>query len=424
VVPKGLRSFDEHDADFFLELVPGPRRADGLPDSLHFWKIRIEETDPEKTFKVGTVFGPSGCGKSSLVRAGLLPRLSAAVIPIYIEATPVGTESGLLRMIRKRLPHLPGDTDLRTTLIAAKEPLGEGHRKLLMVIDQFEQWLHAKRGQEWTELSEALRECDGERVQALVLVRDDFSMALFRFLEVLGIDFRRGENAYVVHRFGLPHARKVLIAFGRAYGRLPEGVGDLTREQDDFLDQALEGLSQDGEIVSVRLALFAEMVGEMLGGRPWTPATLREIGGTEGVGVTFLEKTFNSRKYNPYYHLHQEAAQAVLMALLPESGTDIKAHIRSYDELIKLSGYANRPKDFDELLSILDGETRLITPVEPEGWNEGDATPGLPGERYYQLTHDYLVPSIREWLYREKRKTRRGRAELRLAALSDSWNKE
>src|SRR5271166_6350446 len=26
VVPKGLRAFDEHDADFFLELLPGPRR--------------------------------------------------------------------------------------------------------------------------------------------------------------------------------------------------------------------------------------------------------------------------------------------------------------------------------------------------------------------------------------------------------------
>src|SRR5262249_14683811 len=31
VIPKGLRSFDAHDADFFLELVPGPRDRDGLP---------------------------------------------------------------------------------------------------------------------------------------------------------------------------------------------------------------------------------------------------------------------------------------------------------------------------------------------------------------------------------------------------------
>src|SRR5262249_47783688 len=32
VVPKGLRSFDEQDADFFLELLPGPRDREGLPE--------------------------------------------------------------------------------------------------------------------------------------------------------------------------------------------------------------------------------------------------------------------------------------------------------------------------------------------------------------------------------------------------------
>jgi hypothetical protein len=43
VVPKGLRSFDEQDAGFYLQLLPGPYRPDGLPESIHFWKSRIEE---------------------------------------------------------------------------------------------------------------------------------------------------------------------------------------------------------------------------------------------------------------------------------------------------------------------------------------------------------------------------------------------
>src|SRR5262245_40641626 len=30
VIPKGLRSFDRNDAEFFLELLPGPRDRDGL----------------------------------------------------------------------------------------------------------------------------------------------------------------------------------------------------------------------------------------------------------------------------------------------------------------------------------------------------------------------------------------------------------
>ena len=41
---------------------------------------------------------------------------------------------------------------------------------------------------------------------------------------------------------------------------------------------------------------------------------------------------------------------------------------------------------------------------------------------YYQLTHDYLVHSLRDWLTRKQRETRRGRAELRLAERAALWN--
>ena len=72
VVPKGLRSFDANDSNFFLQLLPGPRDQDGLPESIRFWKHRIEDNN-DLTFTVGVIYGPSGCGKSSLVKAGLLP---------------------------------------------------------------------------------------------------------------------------------------------------------------------------------------------------------------------------------------------------------------------------------------------------------------------------------------------------------------
>ncbi len=116
-------------------------------------------------------------------------------------------------------------------------------------------------------------------------------------------------------------------------------------------------------MISVRLALFAEMVK----GKPWTPATLRAVGGTQGVGVTFLEETFSAATAPPEHRLHQKAAQAVLKALLPQTGTDIKGQMRSVEELRDASGYADRPRDFDDLIRILDPELRLITPTDPEG---------------------------------------------------------
>jgi len=162
VVPRGLRSFDEHDADFFLELLPGPRDRDGLPDSIQFWKRKIEQIDPDLTFKVGLIYGPSGCGKSSLMRAGLLPRLGKHILPVYVEATPDETEARLLKGLRKVCPELPRQLGLVDSL--AK--LRKGHvlppgRKVFLVLDQFEQWLFARRGEENTELVAAIRQCDG-----------------------------------------------------------------------------------------------------------------------------------------------------------------------------------------------------------------------------------------------------------------------
>ena len=132
----------------------------------------------------------------------------------------------------------------------------------------------------------------------------------------------------------------------------------------------MSALSQDGKVVCVRLALFADM----MKGRSWTPATLKEVGGTEGVGVTFLEETFSAATAPPEHRRHQKAARAVLKALLPESGTDIKGHMRSRAELLAASGYGGRPGDFDDLIRILDGEIRLITPTDPEGADD-DSSP-------------------------------------------------
>ncbi|MCA9947862.1 MAG: ATP-binding protein, partial [Anaerolineales bacterium] len=169
IVPRGLRSFGTDDADFFTDLLPGPRDRAGLPESIGFWKTRLEETDAEQTFAVGLIYGPSGCGKSSLVKAGLLPRLSKTVTAVYLEATPDETEIRILRGLRKQCPDEAGDGDLVETLTHLRRTPG---RKVVLVLDQFEQWLHAHRGEQHPELVSALRQCDGGQLQAVVMVRD------------------------------------------------------------------------------------------------------------------------------------------------------------------------------------------------------------------------------------------------------------
>ncbi len=75
------------------------------------------------------------------------------------------------------------------------------------------------------ELTEALRQCDGGRVQCLLLVRDDFGMAAARFLRELEVPIVQGRNFATVDLFDVQHGRKVLAEFGRAFGRLPDDLG-------------------------------------------------------------------------------------------------------------------------------------------------------------------------------------------------------
>ena len=413
VIPKGLRSFDAADADFFLELLPGPRDRDGLPDTLRFWKHRVEATDPDQAFGVGILYGPSGCGKSSLVKAGLLPVLAGHVLAVYVEATATGTEARLLNALRRHCPRLCDSPSLLDALTHLRRgySLPDG-KKILLVIDQLEQWLHDHQDPQHAELVQALRQCDGEYVQCLVLVRDDFWMATTRFMRDLEVPLREGHNSSAVDLFDPGHARRVLAAFGRAFGALPEAGA--APEQQRFLDQAVAGLAREGKVIPVRLSLFAEMVK----GKPWGPATLKVVG-VEGIGVLFLEDTFGATA-PPEHRRHKRAARSILQALLPEPGTDLKGHMRPRQHLLGVSGYVGQPEEFERVLTILDSELRLVTPSDPEGPTaEADAV--SPGKRY-QLTHDYLVPALRQWLTRDQRKTQRGRAELRLAERAAAWN--
>ena len=158
----------------------------------------------------------------------------------------------------------------------------------------------------------------------------------------------------------------------------------------------------------------------MMKSKAWIRSTLEDVGGTTGVGVTFLEETFGASTAPPEHRLHQKAAQAVLKALLPEIGTDIKGQMISRQDLLEASGYAKRPREFDGLIRILDSELRLITPTDPDGFSNDDTAAPTSGQ-YYQLAHDYLVHPLRDWLTRKQRQTRRGRAQILLATAAQSW---
>jgi serine/threonine protein kinase/formylglycine-generating enzyme required for sulfatase activity len=425
LVVRGLRAFDEQDADQFLRLLPGPYNRDGIPESIQYWKNRIEAKGRSRTFAVGVLYGPSGSGKSSWVRAGLLPRLADRVRYVYVEGTASDLEQ---RLVRRLADHIPGvDATASLTEVLAdyrsRTPLGVT-QKLLIVIDQFEQWLHGQIDLSKSGLVDALRQCDGEHLQSLVLVRDDFWLSTARFMRAIEVEMNPGHNVALIDLFDMRHARKVLIQFGQAYQCLPNHQEELTLDQQTFLDRALDELAENRRIVCARLVLFAEM----LKSRTWEPRTLDELGGVAGLGVKFLEASFQERSAQPHHRQHQRACCAILEMLLPSSDSDIRGAMKSTRQLAEVSGYDVESREFREVLRILDADLRLITPTECEKYGSEaqsvqDAETTGYTTRSWQLAHDYLVPSIRDWLRGRQYASARGRAQIWLEERSIHWNR-
>ena len=182
--------------------------------------------------------------------------------------------------------------------------------KVLIVLDQFEQWLHANRDQHspnWYKLS-ATATAVGCSASSWCGMTSGWP--------------RRGSWSSwksIWFKATIPRLRTCSTSTmpGRCWPLMagPLASSPKTPAPDPgpkaVPQSSRPGLAQENKIICVRLALFAEMIKA----KPWTPATLKEVGGTEGVGVTFLEETFSSISANPKHRYHQKAARAVLKAL-------------------------------------------------------------------------------------------------------------
>ena len=145
---------------------------------------------------------------------------------MFVEATPTDTERRIAATVMAKCHGLSTDLTLSDLLAAIRRGQGlGGDRKLLIVVDQFEQWLQANDITETAELVRAFRQCDGARVHALLIVRDDFWMSVTRFFRMLDVRLSEDANCTAVELFDIHHAETVLAAFGRAFGVLPRAPG-------------------------------------------------------------------------------------------------------------------------------------------------------------------------------------------------------
>ena len=99
--------------------------------------------------------------------------------------------------------------------------------------------------------------------------------------------------------------------------------------------------------------------------------------------------------------------------------------MRSRAELAAVCGLPEGSQLFSRLIEILDTHLHVITSAESEAYATDTALPAESAspEVHYVLTHDSLVPSIRQWLIDGDHKTWGGRARTRLQLLTSFWSR-
>jgi energy-coupling factor transporter ATP-binding protein EcfA2 len=171
----GLRAFD---VDMHRAYFGRRGDVDSLVRLLRSLAKRGEE-------QIVVVVGPSGCGKSSLVRAGLLPAIADE--PGWATLTPFVPGTDPVAALSRELAHAACGTpsqmrqqlDKDNGLVRAVEELlcmgaSPPRRRLLVVIDQFEEILTRSSATDRAQLAEMLRPAVTELVQLVVTIRSEF----------------------------------------------------------------------------------------------------------------------------------------------------------------------------------------------------------------------------------------------------------
>ena len=331
---------------------------------------------------VNYLCGPSGAGKSSLVQAGLLPRLKATdwrTVVVRVDKDPVER----IRHAVLSVPDLPHDGKAETLqlsdlLEAVSQRIGRTDQlPLLIVIDQFEEFLILNDTSDRQQLADILRRLDDSPLQGirlLLVFRSDYRGLLFklklpRFLPM--------ENAFELAPFRRDEAQ----------GFLERGGLDM---EDTGFDALFQGLDRIEELHGLYRPITLNMVGLVMKRIPdyqiGDPSRLIEI---------YLRHCLAGG-------VSRDHAPNILTCMMTVEGTKEPRRLADLASLTRLEAW-----EIDATLSEM-GSAGLVRRIstDPDVW---------------EISHDFLARQIGFLLGRLRQPWLQRYATLALVTATVSW---
>lgn len=377
---KGLRAFDEEDAEDFFGREELVRTLLGMLGEGR---------------RLVALVGPSGCGKSSVVNAGLIPAIRSGAVP--------GSETWAIarilpgpRPLEELGAALSGVEGAREDPAAALEAAarhGVPGGDLLLVVDQFE------------ELFSAAGEADRERLLTALAVVVEEPDARVRVVLTLRGDFY--DRPLLHPAFANAFVPGVVSVLPMAADRVESAILGPARRVGAEIEPSLlaalvaDAVGQPGALPFLQFAL-TELFERRTDGR-LTIERYRGFGGLHGVVSRRAEEAY-ARLHEP----ERELALQVFLRLV-RLGTGAR-HSRRRVPLAELTALGADPVALSEVLDAF-GRHRLLS------FDRDPAT----GDATVEVAHEALLwewERLAEWIERRRADLRR-RAVL--AAAAEEW---
>ncbi len=383
----------ENSADIVSEKVPYLGLSSFTPNEADLFFGREKEILNFRNWLIVSpllaLVGPSGAGKSSFIQAGIVPELAQThqIIVLRPGATPLNTISRRLQREGIKFPDLQASLKNKLHLIeeALKNKVAQSNKKILLVVDQFEEIFTICPDQQERELLALMLNDIAQSIDSftkvVLVLRDDF---LVRTKELIGERL----SYELLTSPGVKQLVEILV-------QPAQKVGYQFEDKELPLEMAKAVVGQPGALPMLSFA--ATKLWELRDRqfKQFTRKAYEAIGGVIGALAIHAEDTINQMTLHEQNHTRE-----IFQHLITNEGTRIGLTKTELYQLVKNN--QETTKVLEKLIAA-----RLLTISENE-----------QGDGKYEIIHETLIsvwPRLIYWR-QENIQAIRLRDQLRTAA--------